>query len=151
MTAWLLATILATSGTGQIVTPPKPKSWPAARCTTSARGQLVPFEATPSDVLSDLWQTDPRMSPPGGPFNPSDVVDGVTPQTRIIAVMRSGQRYAAAYEKGGRGYSVTVRTYAPSSAGRLALSNIHTLAGGETRRGWVMAEDACAALERALD
>ncbi|USQ96522.1 hypothetical protein [Caulobacter sp. RL271] len=128
-----------------------PQPWPAATCPSSAKGELIPFEQVPLEVLADLRRVDPKISPPGGPFNPSDVIDGTTPGTRIIAVMRLGDRLAAAYEKGGRGYSVTVVTYVQDPATKhLVASGLHTLSGRDTPRGWVKDEDACAAMVRAL-
>jgi hypothetical protein len=124
---------------------------PVVACPPPSNGQVVPFDHLPDEVLTDLRMTDPRISPPGGPFNASDVDDGVTPHTRVIDAMRRGGRLAVAYEKGGWGYSVTVLTYdADERTGRMAVSGLHTLNPRETTRGWVKDADACSVLERAI-
>jgi hypothetical protein len=149
----VLAAILIASADETIVKlpPPTPRS-SAATCPFPLRGEIVAFERLPPEVLADLRRVDPKISPPGGPFNAGDVIDGATPGTRIIGAMRLGDRMAAAYEKGGWGYSVTVVTYRLDPATeRMVVAGLHTLNGRDTARGWVMAEDACPALLNALD
>jgi hypothetical protein len=141
------------------VAPPPSSRWtpsglrfePVVACPLPARGKLVPYDHLPDEVLTDLRMTDPRISPPGGPFDASDVDDGVTPHTRVIAAMRLGRRLAVAYEKGGRGYGITILTYdADTSTGLMAVTGLRTLDPRETTRGWVKDADACSALEGAI-
>lgn len=127
----------------------EPKSY--IPCPAPSRGELVSFDRLPPEVVADLRRTDPKMSPPGGPFNAGDTEDGKTPHTRIIAAMRLGGRLAVAYEKGGWGHSVTVLLYdADKTTGLMAVSGLHTLNPRETASGSVTAMDACRVLERAI-
>jgi hypothetical protein len=132
-------------------TPPRLQPEPVVACPLPAHGRLVSYDRLPEEVLVDLRTTDPRISPPGGPFNASDVDDGVTPHTRVIAAMRLGRRLAVAYEKGGRGYSISVLTYdADARTGRMTVSGVHPLIPNTSDRPWLRDADACKALEWAL-
>ena len=61
-------------------------------------------------------------------------------------------RLAVAYERGGRGYSVTVLTYdANARTGLMAVSGIHPLLPNQIARDGANGQAACQALEWALD
>lgn len=120
-------------------------------CPRPARGAIVPYAELPEEVLLDLRRTDRRISPPGGPFNPSDFSVDDTPTTRVIAAMRLGGRLAVAYEKGGYGYGITVLTYeTQANTGLMAVKGLRALNPRETRSGSVKISDACDAMERAV-
>ncbi|WP_029912358.1 hypothetical protein [Caulobacter sp. UNC358MFTsu5.1] len=73
-------------------------------------GEIVLQEQLPPAVASDLWIRAPDLSPFNGPFLATDVGEGL--RNRFIAAAHLGQRYVVAYERGGRGYSIQVLTYA---------------------------------------
>lgn len=169
MPAWFLATMLiaAAQDVSTLKIPPPPRateldgppspSWtrvraePIVACPKPPHGEIVPYDRLPAEVMMDLRRTDPRMSPPGGPFSATDAWDGVSPFTRIIAAMRNGGRLAVAYERGGRGYGITLLTYdADARTGLLAVSGVHPLVPGRTAQGWRNGEAACDALREAL-
>jgi hypothetical protein len=174
MPALLMATMLIAAGqdVSTLRVPPPPaftesEPWPggprfpdwshalradrAVSCSKPADGQLVTYDLLPTEVLADLRRTDPRMSPPGGPFSATDAWDGTSPFTRMIAAMRRGDRLVVAYERGGRGYSVTVLTYdRDASTGLMAISGVHPLLPGKAAHGWNNGDAACEALAWAL-
>lgn len=156
MPALLMALTLAAAGqdvsTLKISPPPAKASFAQApsgspvRCPPPSRGEVVPFAELPAEVLMDLRTIDPTVSPPDGPFNATDM--GAGPRMRVIAALRLGGRLAVAYERGGRGYGVTLLTYdADARTGFLNTRGV----GPISVRPAFRIEDACAALERALD
>jgi hypothetical protein len=45
-----------------------------------------------------------EVSPRGGPFNPTDVLERSVPQARFFGACHAGKRWVVAVERGGRGY-----------------------------------------------
>lgn len=67
----------------------------------------------PAEVVALLEEAGP-ISDPGGPFNPSDIVDAdhPVPGQRLVSGQAGPDEILLTVEKGGRGYAHAVLTFA---------------------------------------
>jgi hypothetical protein len=78
--------------------------------------------ALPEPVAASLKEHVPNLTPPGSPFNGSDVLrSGQTGlDRRLIAAFHRGNRWVIAYEAAGEGYHDVVAAYDLSANGQEA-------------------------------
>ncbi|MGU3538046.1 hypothetical protein [Methylobacterium sp. A54F] len=84
---------------------------PSVRADTSPECRIagrIPAEDLPAAVSTEIRERFGPLSWPGGPFNPSDIVQPGIPTRRLMEVWRNGDRWVMAIEQGGRGYHVSV-------------------------------------------
>lgn len=85
----------------------------------------------PAEVVAVLEEMGP-ISDPGGPFNPSDVVDAAhpVPGQRLVSGEVSPDVILVTVEKGGRGYSHAVMKFARVDGHWQLVSQEHKLQDG---------------------
>ncbi len=86
-------------------------------------------------ALRSRMGADPRISDPGGPFNPTDVVTG-EPTRRLLVAGRAGTRWFVAYEHGGRGHHIILVVFDKGATGLNPTLLARGNAGKHDRTGW---------------
>jgi len=91
-------------------------------CQAPSGVQELDFGSLPSSVQADLRRKTGDMALPGQPYNATDAtVDRNLPFWRGVFAWRSGDRWLAAVERGGRGHSDMVFLYSLTSGGKAHL------------------------------
>jgi hypothetical protein len=100
----------------------------AANAAGAPAQAVVRLAQLPAEVVAVLEEMGP-ISDPGGPFNPSDVVDSEhpVPGQRLVSGEASPDVILLTVEKGGRGYSHAVLKFARADGHWQLVSQQHQL------------------------